>query len=153
MDTLGSVTLLTGFEERPDHWKQLHIPGLTISLPLLSGRLGRVKTVKPASGYAQKPTECGNRMFRFMGSDESSLVHLGFTALAAKKADALCKISTSSVRRLFSLRRRASSAASAFWHRLASAEPNASISSRYVFNCEPVMPSSLATLPCVAPGS
>ena len=88
-----------------------------------------------------------------MGSDESALVRHGFTARVAKKADALCKISTFSVRRLFSLRRRAGSAASAFCRRLASAEPNASITSRRVFNCVPVIPGSLATLPCVAPGS
>jgi hypothetical protein len=36
---------------------------------------------------------------------------------------------------------------------LASIEPKASISSRQVFNWVLVIPSSLATLPCVAPGS
>ena len=46
--------------------------------------------------------------------DEPALIQGEVRSLVAKKADALCKISTSSESRLLSLRRRTNSAASAF---------------------------------------
>ncbi len=55
--------------------------------------------------------------------------------------------------RLLSRRSCANSAASAFCAAVAAAEPAASSSSRQVFNCVGVTPSSAATLLYVAPGS
>ena len=113
------------FDEGFDLWQDLQIPRFTISLALISDRLAGQKTVKLASGYLLKPAECGSRILRFMGSDESSLVHHGFTAPAAKKADASYKISASSESRLLSLRRRTNSVALALCRRFASADSNA----------------------------
>jgi hypothetical protein len=56
VDALGSVTFLAGPEEGFDLWQQRQIPGLTIRLPLISGRLTGQKPVKPAPGYLKKPT-------------------------------------------------------------------------------------------------
>src|SRR5512133_3603193 len=50
-------------------------------------------------------------------------------------------------------RSRASSPASACCRSIAEAEPAASSSSRHVFSCVGVTPSSAATLACVAPGA
>src|SRR5512144_46076 len=92
-------------------------------------------------------------MLGHVGGDEGELrVHV-FAAHCAKKAEALRSTSTSSFRRLLSWRSRASSPASACCRSIAEAEPAASSSSRHVFNCVGVTPSSAATLACVAPGA
>src|SRR5512144_959180 len=92
-------------------------------------------------------------MLGHVGGDEGELrVHV-FAAHCAKKAEALRSTSTSSFRRLLSWRSRASSPASACCRSIAEAEPAASNSSRQVFSCVGVTPSSAATLACVAPGA
>jgi hypothetical protein len=61
--------------------------------------------------------------------------------------------STSSFSRLLSRRSCTSSAASARRRSIAEADPAAALSSRHVFSCVGVPPSSAATPACVAPGS
>src|SRR4249920_1795216 len=92
-------------------------------------------------------------MLGHVGGDEGELRAHVFAAHCAKKAEALRKTSTSSFRRLLSWRSRASSPASACCRSIAEAEPAASSSSRHVFSCVGVTPSSAATLACVAPGA
>src|SRR5512133_796952 len=89
-------------------------------------------------------------MLGHVGGDEGELPAHVFAAHCAKKAEALRKTSTSSFRRLLSWRSRASSPASACCRSIAEAEPAASSSSRHVFSCVGVTPSSAATLACVA---
>src|SRR5512144_2691195 len=92
-------------------------------------------------------------MLGHVGGDEGELRAHVFAAHCAKKAEALRKTSTSSFRRLLSWRSRASSPASACCCSIAEAESADSSSSRHVFNCVGVTPSSAATLACVAPGA
>src|SRR5512143_103226 len=92
-------------------------------------------------------------MLGHVSGDEGELRAHVFAAHCAKKAEALRKTSTSSFRRLLSWRSRASSPASARCCSIAKAEPAASSSSRHVFSCVGVTPSSAATLACVVPGA
>src|SRR5512134_3893261 len=92
-------------------------------------------------------------MLGHVGGDEGELHAHVFAAHCAKKAEALRSTPTSSFRRLWSWRSRASSPASACCRSIADAEPAASNSSRHVFSCVGVTPSSAATLACVAPGA
>src|SRR5512147_63416 len=92
-------------------------------------------------------------MLGHVGGDEGELHAHVFAAHCAKKAEALRSTSTSSFRRLLSWRSRTSSPASACCRSIAEAEPAASNSSRHVFSCVGVTPSSAATLACVAPGA
>src|SRR5512132_1336484 len=92
-------------------------------------------------------------MLGHVGGDEGELPAHVFAAHCAKQAEALRKTSTSSFRRWLSWRSRASSPASACCRSIAEVEPAASSSSRHVFSCVGVTPSSAATLACVAPGA
>src|SRR5512132_2882757 len=92
-------------------------------------------------------------MLGHVGGDEGELPAHVFAVHCAKKAEALRKTSTSSFRRWLSWRSRASSPASACCRSIAEVEPAASSSSRHVFSCVGVTPSSAATLACVAPGA
>src|SRR5512143_2838169 len=92
-------------------------------------------------------------MLGHVSGDEGELRAHVFAAHCAKKAEALRSTSTASFRRLLSWRSRASSPASACCRSIAEAEPAASNSSRHVFSCVGVTPSSAATLACVAPGA
>lgn len=111
------------------------------------------KIIKPTVRDAQNTIELGDRIMSHLGNDESTLRVYVFAALEAKKAEAFSRISFSNFKRLFSLRKRSNSAASACCRRIAAINPAASISDRYVFSCELVTPNSFATPLCVAPGS
>jgi hypothetical protein len=56
MNTLGTVTLLTGFEEDLDFGEQLLVSGLPVSLTLISSRLTSPKIIEPTPRYLKEPT-------------------------------------------------------------------------------------------------
>jgi len=56
MNTLGPVTLLTGFEEAFDLCKQIRIPNVPIRLTLIPGCLTGPKTIEPAPRYLKETT-------------------------------------------------------------------------------------------------
>jgi hypothetical protein len=56
MNTLGTVTLLTGFEEDLDFGEQLLVSGLPVSLKLTSSRLTGPKIIEPTPRYLKQPT-------------------------------------------------------------------------------------------------
>src|SRR5512135_1925905 len=110
--------------------------------------------MKPAARHAENPAHQAYGMLGPVGGDEGELHVPVFAAHCAKQAAALRSTSTSSFRRLLSWRSRASSPASAGCRSIAEAEPAASNSSRQVFSCVGVTPtSSAATRACVAPGA
>ncbi len=56
MNTLGPVTLLTGFEEDFDLCKQFRIPNVPIRLTLIPGCLAGPKAIEPTPGDLKEPT-------------------------------------------------------------------------------------------------
>ena len=56
MNTLGPVTLLTGFEEDFDLCKQFRIPNVPIRLTLIPGCLAGPKAIKPTPGDLKETT-------------------------------------------------------------------------------------------------
>src|SRR5512132_4293146 len=145
----GAVPLPAGLEDLPNLSDKNLTPG---------GALGSCggrppPGMKPAARHAENPAHQTYGMLGHVGGDEGEFrVHV-FAAHCAKKAEALRSTSTSSFRRLLSWRSRTSSPASACCRSIGEAEPAASNSSRHVFSCVGVTPSSAATLACVAPGA
>jgi hypothetical protein len=56
MNTLGTVTLLTDFEEDLDFGERLLVSGLPVSLKLISSRLTGPKIIEPTPRYLKQPT-------------------------------------------------------------------------------------------------
>ena len=56
MDTLGPITLLTGFEEDFDFGELLLTPSLSVGLTLIPSRLAGPKAIEPAPRDLKEPT-------------------------------------------------------------------------------------------------
>ena len=110
MNARAPIGTLVGVENTADLIHHSGFSNLSCE-PILSSSS---PLVKPAPANIKNTAHRAHTMLALMGGDEAQFAHHTFSARLAKKTDAFCRISFSSLNRLFSRRRRCNSAASAF---------------------------------------